>query len=307
MIFYMVTVNVDIISRTSNPYRYIPIINQSSPIKNFPVNESQARQLIQIADLWIKVSANGEVLNGDNFYDYFPNGSGGGGGDGHTHPNLTILNQTTAAYTIEDKRKLAEVVKYQAGTGIDIDDENGIIGNTGVVNISQNDPNHMNVLTIEVNNTTREITIPTNENDIYPVVDDDGLYVLLHDEPDDWSTSWMNYYEKTYDVVSSKPSVFYPTYMYKYENGQFVLGSAGDNWEDCIWYSKHYVSLSPDELVDFESDVYYKSELKLLVSGESMSSMVAKMNVAIEAIERLQMNKAAVKPPGDGSELIEFF
>lgn len=303
----MVLVNVDITSRTANPYRYIPIINQNSPVYAFPVNEMQARHLIQIADLWIKVSANGEVLNGDNFYDYFPDSGGGGGGDGHTHPNLTILNQTTAAYTTEDKQKLTELVKYQAGVGIDIDDALGVINNTGVVDITQNDPDHPNVLTIEVNNTTKEITIPTTESEIYPTIDDDGLYTLLHEIPEDWSTNWMDYFMKTFEVVTTKPSVFYPTKMYKYVDGQFVLGSSNEQWEDHLWYAKHYLSLDPTSLVEFEPDVYYKATPSKIIDGESLPVMLAKMNLAIESIEQLQVNKTSVKPPDEGSELIEFF
>ena len=303
----MRTINVYITSRTANPYRYIPVINQNSPVSNYPVNEQEARFLIQIADLWIKVSGTGEVLCGDNFDDFFPS-SGGGGGDGHTHSNLSILEEITAAFTIEDKEKLVNLKQYQSGEGINIDDVQSIISNSGVIDIRQDDPDHPNILTIQVNNTTKKITIPANESDIYPMVDDEGLYVLLHEEPDNWSTNWMDYYMKTFEQIENQPDVFYPTQLYKYEDGQFVLGEIGDDWNDYNWYKKHYKSLNPDSFTEFLPDVYYKAQPTLIVDGESIAKMVAKMNVAIEAIERLDANKVSVKGPEEpGSEVLEFF
>ena len=303
----MRTINVYITSRTANPYRYIPVINQNSPVSNYPVNEQEARFLIQIADLWIKVSGTGEVLCGDNFDDVFPS-SGGGGGDGHTHSNLSILEEITAAFTIEDKEKLVNLKQYQSGEGINIDDVQSIISNSGVIDIRQDDPDHPNILTIQVNNTTKKITIPANESDIYPMVDDEGLYVLLHEEPDNWSTNWMDYYMKTFEQIENQPDVFYPTQLYKYEDGQFVLGEIGDDWNDYNWYKKHYKSLNPDSFTEFLPDVYYKAQPTLIVDGESIAKMVAKMNVAIEAIERLDANKVSVKGPEEpGSEVLEFF
>ena len=300
---------VDIVSRTANPYRYIPVINQNSPVTNYEVNEQEARYLIQIADLWITVSGTNVVLSGDNFDDYFPSGGGGGGGggDGHTHSNLSILEQITAAFTIEDKQKLVELMQYQSGEGISIDDSTGVISNSGVLNITQEDPEHPNVLTIKVNNTTKKITIPVNEAEIYPMIDDDGLYTLLHEEPDDWSTNWMDYYMKTFYAVTEKPAVFYPTQLFKYEDGQYVLGSADDEWEDCTWYKQHYLSLNPNIFTEFLPDVYYKSQPTLIVDGEPMSKMIAKINLAIESIERLEANKVAVKEPTTGSEVLELF
>lgn len=298
---------VDIVSRTANPYRYIPVINQNSPVTNYEVNEQEARYLIQIADLWITVSGTNVVLSGDNFDDYFPSSGGGEGGDGHTHSNLSILEQITAAFTKEDKQKLVELMQYQSGEGISIDDSTGVISNSGVLNITQEDPEHPNVLTIKVNNTTKKITIPVNEAEIYPMIDDDGLYTLLHEEPDNWSTNWMDYYMKTFYAVTEKPAVFYPTQLFKYEDGQYILGSVDDEWEDCTWYKQHYLSLNPNIFTEFLPDVYYKSQPTLIVDGEPMSKMVAKMNLAIESIERLEANKVAVKEPTTGSEVLELF
>ena len=305
----MRTINVDITSRTANPYRYIPVINQNSPVSNYPVNEQEAKFLIQIADLWIKVSGTGETLCGENIDDYFPSGGGGGGGDGHTHSNLSILEKITAAFTIEDKEKLVNLKQYQSGEGINIDDVQNIISNSGVIDIRQDDPDHPNILTIQVNNTTKKITIPANESDIYPMVDDDGLYTLLHEEPDNWSTNWMDYYMKTFEQIENQPEVFYPTQLYKYEDGQFVLGEIGDDWNEYNWYKKHYKSLNPDSFTEFLPDVYYKAQPTLIVDGESIAKMIAKMNVAIEAIERLDANKVSVKEPSpsSGSEVLEFF
>lgn len=74
------TIALDIVSRTTNPHRWIPIINEMSPVENYSVIESEARQLLQIADLWITVSGTGVHLNGYNINQYFPSGGGGGGG-----------------------------------------------------------------------------------------------------------------------------------------------------------------------------------------------------------------------------------
>ena len=112
---------------------------------------------------------------------------------------------------------------------------------------------------------------------------------------------------KTFYAVTEKPAVFYPTRLFKYEDGQYVLGSVDDEWEDYTWYKQHYLSLNPNMFTEFLPDVYYKSQPTLIVDGESISKMVAKMNLAIESIERLEANKVAVKEPTTGSEVLELF
>jgi hypothetical protein len=93
----MSTVNVNIVDKSVaslNPIN-IAIINQPNPVNNYPVNGEQMLQLIQFPQYWITDAATGNVINGGNIYDYFPElkpGGGGGGGGG------SDLSYTIASY-----------------------------------------------------------------------------------------------------------------------------------------------------------------------------------------------------------------
>ena len=178
---------------------------------------------------------------------------------------------------------------YRDNVTKDITVNTGI--NEGVVDITQDDPDNLNKLTITyADGTTHVITIPGSESSLYVRVSTDDSYVLLHTKPSDWDDTWYKYYRLLYDQITTEPAYWDPTKHYKYMNDNYVLGSPGDTFVSTIWYDKHYIGLDPNTPVVFDSDVYYTSTLNLIQDGELFDTAFEKVNEAIEHIERLEQN-----------------
>ena len=77
-------VNVDIIDKAVplDNHRDIAVINQPNPCYNYPINYRTALKLIQLANYWIYETGTNKMIDGVNFYEYFPDAPGGGGGGG---------------------------------------------------------------------------------------------------------------------------------------------------------------------------------------------------------------------------------
>lgn len=148
----------------------------------------------------------------------------------------------------------------------------------------------------------------------YVRVNTTDSYVLLHTKPADWDDHWDKYFELTYDEITTAPPDWDPTQHYKYENDNYVLGTAGDTFVSTTWYDKHYVGLDPTTAVTFDSDVYYTGELHLIEDGETYDTAFEKVNEAIEHIERLEQevqylqdDRVGVRVTNPSSENLEFY
>lgn len=148
----------------------------------------------------------------------------------------------------------------------------------------------------------------------YVRVNTTDSYVLLHTKPADWDDHWDKYFELTYDEITTSPPDWDPTQHYKYENDNYVLGTAGDTFVSTTWYDKHYVGLDPTTAVTFDSDVYYTGELHLIEDGETYDTAFEKVNEAIEHIERLEQevqylqdDRVGVRVTNPSSENLEFY
>lgn len=88
------TIQIDVISYGGPPYNYIPVINQTSPVYGYTIDEQSLLQLIQMSNMWIYEAGTKKIISGNNYYDYFPKeGGGGGGGDAYTKQQTdTLLN-----------------------------------------------------------------------------------------------------------------------------------------------------------------------------------------------------------------------
>ena len=76
------TINVDLIDSTipiACP-RLLPVIHKPNPQYGVSVNDEQLYALIQFPRLNIYEAGTRNIINGSNYYDYFPTGGGGGGG-----------------------------------------------------------------------------------------------------------------------------------------------------------------------------------------------------------------------------------
>lgn len=166
----------------------------------------------------------------------------------------------------------------------------GIIYNEGVLDITQEDPNALNELTVHFRESDKVITVPTGGSTQYVRVSTNDSFVLLHTKPADWDDTWYKYYMLSYDELVDEPPNWDPTRHYKYENDNYVLGSPGDTFISTTWYDKHYNGLDPNTPIIFDSDVYYTSTLNLIQDGELFDTAFEKVNEAIEHIERLEQN-----------------
>ena len=88
------TLTIDVIDMSVRPQNAvnIAIINQSNPVSGFTASAEEIRQLIQISKYFIRESGSGKPVNGETFYEFFPDldpHSGGGGG------GATILSGDT--------------------------------------------------------------------------------------------------------------------------------------------------------------------------------------------------------------------
>lgn len=78
------TVNVDIINMTLplGNHEMIPIINKPNPCYGYAINAEETKFLIQLPKYNIYEAGTKKLIDGTNYYDYFPDEGGGGGGGG---------------------------------------------------------------------------------------------------------------------------------------------------------------------------------------------------------------------------------
>lgn len=183
-------------------------------------------------------------------------------------PNTTIINADIAKGLEFDS---LDKLQVSLGDGLHFDSNDAIKAKLG--DGLQFDANGA----IEAISSTQYVRVNTTDS-----------YVLLHTKPADWDDHWDKYFELTYDEITTSPPDWDPTQHYKYENDNYVLGTAGDTFVSTTWYDKHYVGLDPTTAVTFDSDVYYTGELHLIEDGETYDTAFAKINEAIEHIERLE-------------------
>lgn len=129
----MSTVNVDIIDKSvpeSKPIK-IAIIGKPNPVINEPVTGEQMLQLIQFPQYWITETATGDVINGGNIYEYFPElkpGGGGGGGGDTSRYSVSKITDASGEVTY----RLMQTIN--GGTATAVGEIIGLRGNQMLVN-----------------------------------------------------------------------------------------------------------------------------------------------------------------------------
>jgi hypothetical protein len=111
------TINVDVVNLTipRENHRIIPIIVEPNPCYGFAINEEQLFMLIQLPSYKITEAGTNNVIDGTNFYDYFPPDGGGGDVDNIQYRVSPTRNDTTGAL---EKFKLQ--VSINSGEWIDV-------------------------------------------------------------------------------------------------------------------------------------------------------------------------------------------
>lgn len=125
------TVAIDVIdiSIPEKNHRNIPIINQPNRCYGYTANAKEVWMLIQLSRYYIYEAGTKKIINGDNYYDYFPEeGGGGGGGDLSRY----TVEKVTDGVTGEVTYKLIE--QLNNGTPTPVGDVIGIRGSQMLVN-----------------------------------------------------------------------------------------------------------------------------------------------------------------------------
>ena len=127
----MSTLVIDVINKTI-PVGYhqnIPIINEPNPCYGYTATSDQIKQLLQMPNYYIYEAGTDKLIDGTNYYDYFPE-EGGGGGGGVTIDTLwSDSNGATVGteYTMNGSIDDYDVVYVKSGDVKDISTDNSYI------------------------------------------------------------------------------------------------------------------------------------------------------------------------------------
>ena len=119
-------VNIDVVDQTStNP---IAVIGEPQPCENYAATAYEVKQLIQIAKYYVYEAGTSNIINGKNYYDYFPEERPGGGGVGTTSysaltekpeiDNYTLMSGNNTSSNLGLQTKLTTVQLTAVNSGI---------------------------------------------------------------------------------------------------------------------------------------------------------------------------------------------
>ncbi len=127
------TIQIDVIDMSipKDNHRNLAIINEPNPCYNYTANAEVVADLIQISRYWIFEAGTNKIINGTNYYEYFPEEGGGGGGGSGDISRYTV-EKVTDDGTGEVTYKLME--QLNNGTAHEVGDVIGIRGSQMLVN-----------------------------------------------------------------------------------------------------------------------------------------------------------------------------
>jgi len=82
MAIHKVAIDVVDMSIPIGNHRNLAVINQPNPCYGYQAAAREVAYLIQISSYYVYAAGTKTIINGDNFYDYFPEAKPGGGGSG---------------------------------------------------------------------------------------------------------------------------------------------------------------------------------------------------------------------------------
>ncbi len=120
-------ISIDVVDMTVpilNPTN-IAIINKPNPVYGYSANARDVYLLMQIMNYNIYEAGTKKIINGTNYYDYFPEeGSGGGGGGGgsisvdtQVDPSSTNPVQNSAIYSFVNSSVATNTAYYVSNNG----------------------------------------------------------------------------------------------------------------------------------------------------------------------------------------------
>ena len=127
------TVNIDVIDRSIpiGNNRNIAVINKPNPVYGYEATAKEVAHLIQIPMYYIYESGTPNIIDGTNYYDYFPEEGGGGGGGGDGDISRYTIQKFTDGSTGEVTYKLMQ--SLNKGSYVSVGEVVGMRGNQMLV------------------------------------------------------------------------------------------------------------------------------------------------------------------------------
>ena len=99
------TISIDVIDNTIPLLndRNIPVINQPNPCYGYSATAKEVMYLIQLSNYRVYESGTNKVINGNNYYTYFPEESGESGGGGGAEITVDELVTSTSTNPVQSK------------------------------------------------------------------------------------------------------------------------------------------------------------------------------------------------------------
>lgn len=117
----MSTLVIDVINKTipMGYHQNIPIINKPNPCYGYTATATQIRHLIQLSNYWIYEAGTDKLIDGTNYYDYFPEEGGGGyiPVDTQVDPTSTNPVQNSAIYNFVNSSVATNTAYYISDNG----------------------------------------------------------------------------------------------------------------------------------------------------------------------------------------------
>lgn len=115
------TINIDVFDLTVpelNPIN-IAIINLPNPVRGYSANAEEVKALIQFPRYTVFESGTSNVINGRNYYEYFPEEGGGGGGVTPQQVEEMITNSIDAVISDSSTNAVQnKAIKQYVDTGL---------------------------------------------------------------------------------------------------------------------------------------------------------------------------------------------
>ena len=122
-------VAIDVIDRSVpiGNNRNIAVINKPNPVYGYEATAKEVAHLIQIPMYYIYESGTPNIIDGTNYYDYFPEEGGGGGGGGDGDISRYTIQKFTDGSTGEVTYKLMQ--SLNKGSYVSVGEVVGMRGN----------------------------------------------------------------------------------------------------------------------------------------------------------------------------------
>lgn len=168
------TISIDVIDNTipSLNDRNIPVINQPNPCYGYSATAKEVRYLIQLSNYRVYESGTNKVINGNNYYTYFPEESGESSGGGGSEITIDTQVNSTSTNPVQNKA-IYEFVNNE------VDPLKSDLDELGIVPIESWEQGSINTIGSNTGSTTRIRTKYIGINTVDCAIPRDGYLIAV--------------------------------------------------------------------------------------------------------------------------------